>query len=184
MVPHGVINNISHVLFIPPAEFFKLQMNERFELARSIGKVNKALKGKTSIFIGPGRWGSTNADLGVPVNYSDIYNTRALIELSGKNIGADPEPSLGTHFFQDLLEAQIYPLAILLDDPQSVFQSAFFYHSPNSLVDLIPADEPLKERLRVIEVNKYRKNHSLRLVMNEEHSTAIGYLVANQSKID
>ena len=184
MVPQGVINNITHVLFIPPAEYFKLQMNERFELARTIGKVNKALKGKTSIFIGPGRWGSTNADLGVPVNYGDIYNTRALIELSGKNIGAAPEPSLGTHFFQDLLEAQIYPLAIILDDPQSIFQPAFFYHSPNVLADLIPADDTLKERLRIIEVNKYRKNHSLRLVMNEEHGTAIGYLAADQSKIN
>ena len=180
MIPQGVINDINYVLFVPPTEYFNLQMNERFELARTIGKVNKALKGKTSIFIGPGRWGSTSADLGIPINYSDIYNTRALIELSGKNIGSAPEPSLGTHFFQDLLEAQIYPLAIILDDPQSIFQPAFFYHSPNVLADLIPADDILKERLRVIEVNKYRKNHSLRLIMNEEHSTAIGYIVANK----
>ena len=184
MVPQGAINNISHVLFVPPAEYFKLQMNERFELARVIGKVNKALKNKISIFVGPGRWGTTNTDLGIPIGYSDIYNTRALIELSGKDIGATPEPSLGTHFFQDLLESQIYPLAIILDDPQSVFQTAFFYHSPNALSDLIPADDILKTRLRVIEVNKYRKNHTLRLVMNEEHNTAIGYLIANQSKIN
>jgi len=179
MVPQGVIDNIKYVLFIPPTEYFKLQMSERFELARMIGKVNKALEGKISIFIGPGRWGSTNADLGIPISYSDIYNTRALIELSGKNVGSAPEPSLGTHFFQDLLEAQIYPLAIMLDDPQSIFQPAFFYHSPNALADLIPADDILKERLRVIEIDKYRKDHSLRLIMNEEHSTAIGYLSAN-----
>ena len=178
MVPHGLINNISHILFVPPTEYFKLQMNERFELARTIGKVNKTLEDKTSIFIGPGRWGSTNGDLGIPVGYGDIYNTRALIELFGKDIDAAPEPSLGTHFFQDLLEAHIYPLAIILDDPQSVFQPAFFHHSPNTLTDLIPADDTLKERLRIIEVNKYRKNHSLRLVMNEDHGTAIGYLVS------
>ena len=177
MVPQGTINNISHVLFIPPAEYFKLQMSERFELARIIGKVNKALKGKTSVFVGPGRWGSTNTDLGVPVGYNDLYNTRALIELSGKDVGAAPEPSLGTHFFQDLLEAQIYPLAVMLDDPQTIFQSSFFYHGPNVLSELIPADESMKERLRVIEVDKYRKGYSLRLIMDEEHSTAIGYLV-------
>ena len=179
MIPQGVINDISYVLFVPPAEYFKLQMNERFELARTIGKVNKALKGKVSIFIGPGRWGSANADLGIPISYSDIYNTRALIAHSAENLGSSPEPSLGTHFFQDLLEAQIYPLAIILDDPQSIFQPAFFYHSPNALSDLIPADDILKERLRVIEVSEYRKDHSLKLIMNEEHSTAIGYLVAN-----
>ncbi|MDO9545466.1 MAG: PEP/pyruvate-binding domain-containing protein [Pelolinea sp.] len=180
MVPQGIIDNISHVLFVPPAEYFKLQMNERFELARIIGKVNKVLKGKTSIFVGPGRWGSANPDLGVPIGYGDLYNTRALIELSGKDVGAAPEPSLGTHFFQDLLEAQIYPLAVMLDDPQTVFQSSFFYHGPNVLSELIPADDSLKERLRIIEVDKYRKGHFLRLIMNEETNTAVGYLVPTQ----
>ncbi len=177
MVPQGVIDNISHVLFVPPKEYFNLQMNQRFELARAIGKVNKALNGKISIFVGPGRWGSTNTDLGVPVGYSDIYNTRALVEISGKDIGDAPEPSLGTHFFQDLLEAQIYPLAIFLDDPHSIFQPAFFYHTPNTLGNLISADDNLKQLLRVIEVNQYRQNHSIRLVMNEELGTAIAYLV-------
>ena len=145
-------------------------------LSRAIGKLNGALKGSKFILVGPGRWGSTNADLGIPIGYSDIFNSRALVELSGKSIGPAPEPSLGTHFFQDLLEAQIYPLAVMLDDPQSVFLPSFFYHAPNSLDELIPADEPLKERVRVIRINDYRKGHTLRLVMDEEHSMAVAYL--------
>ena len=182
MVPQGVINNITHVLFVPPEPYFQLQMNERFELARIIGRINKLMKDKTTVFIGPGRWGSTNADLGIPVSYSDIYNTRALIELSGKDIGDAPEPSLGTHFFQDLLEAQIFPLAIFLDDPQSAFQPSFFYHTPNSLQEFIPAEDHLKEQLRIIEVSRFRKNNTIRLVMNEELGTAIGYLTAEDHK--
>jgi hypothetical protein len=178
MVPQGMIDNIEYVIFVPPAVYFSLKTNERFELARTIGKLNEALKGKQFILIGPGRWGSTNVDLGIPVGYSDIFNTRALVEMSGKEIGPSPEPSLGTHFFQDLLEAQIYPLAIILDDPQSIFQPSFFYHSPNCIEDLINADESIKERLRVIKIKDYRKDHVLRMVMDEEHSTAIGYLVA------
>jgi len=178
MVPQGVVEDIEYVLFIPPAEYFRLNMNERFELARVIGKINQALKDRTFIFVGPGRWGSTNADLGVPVGYSDIFNTRALVELSGKEVGPAPEPSLGTHFFQDLLEAQIYPLAIMLDQPQSVLQPAFFYHAPNCLEDFIPADEHIKDLLRLIRVNDFRMNHRIRLVMDEEHSTAVAYLVS------
>ena len=181
MVPQGVIKEIEYVVFVPPSEYFSLNMNERFELARTIGKLNQKLKDETSIFVGPGRWGSTSADLGIPVGYSDIFNTRALIELSGKDIGPAPEPSLGTHFFQDLLETQIYPLAIILDDPQSVLQPAFFYHAPNCLGDFIPADEPLKERLRVIRVSSFRKNHRLCLVMDEEHSKAVAYLISLQN---
>ncbi len=182
MIPQGVVNDIEYVAFVPPDAYFKLKVNERFELARIIGKLNDALKGRNFILVGPGRWGSTNTDLGIPVGYSDVFNTRALVEMSGKEIGPSPEPSLGTHFFQDLLEAQIYPLAIILDDPQSVFQPAFFYHSPNCLEDFIPADDAAKERLRVIKIDDFRKNHRLRLVMDEEHSTAVGYLQAVPAK--
>jgi len=182
MVPQGVIDDITHVLFVPPGKYFNLPTNQRFELARTIGKVNKALQGKNSIFVGPGRWGSTNTDLGVPVGYGDIYNTKALIEISGKDIGDAPEPSLGTHFFQDLLEAQIYPLAIFLDDPRSILQPSFFYHTPNTLSDFVAADDRLKKLLRVIEINQYRQNHSLRLVMNEEYGTAIGYINPKTTK--
>ena len=176
MVPQGVIDDIDTVVFVPPAAYFNLQMAERFELARIIGKLNGALKGSKFILVGPGRWGSTNADLGIPIGYSDIFNSCALVELSGKSIGPAPEPSLGTHFFQDLLEAQIYPLAVMLDDPQSVFLPSFFYHAPSSLDELIPSDEAAKERVRVIRINNYRKDHVLRLVMDEEHSMAVAYL--------
>ncbi len=177
MVPQGKVDQIEYVAFVPPSAYFKLAHNARHELARIIGKLNQALKGKSFILIGPGRWGSTNVDLGIPVGYSDIFNTQALVEMSGKEIGPSPEPSLGTHFFQDLLEAQIYPLAIILDDPQSVFQPAFFYHTPNYLDQLITVEDTVKEQLRVIRVIDYRKNHTLRLIMDEEHSTAIAYLV-------
>jgi hypothetical protein len=176
MVPQGVIDNIDTVVFVPPAAYFNLQMAERFELSRVIGKLNGALKGSKFILVGPGRWGSTNADLGIPIGYSDIFNSCALVELSGKSVGPAPEPSLGTHFFQDLLEAQIYPLAVMLDDPQSVFLPSFFYHAPSSLDELIPSDEAAKERVRVIRISNYRKDHVLRLVMDEEHSMAVAYL--------
>jgi hypothetical protein len=65
--------------------------------------LNKLLEGRSFILIGPGRWGSINPLLGVPVTYADIFNTRALVELATTQQGAIPEPSYGTHFFQDLV---------------------------------------------------------------------------------
>ncbi len=59
-------------------------------LARTIGRLNAALEKKNFICIGPGRWGSSNADLGVPINYGDIYHTRALVELAGQGYRAAP----------------------------------------------------------------------------------------------
>jgi len=181
MIPQGLVNNVTYVLFVPPEEYYKLDETDRFKLARSIGQLNSKMAEKQFVLIGPGRWGSTNTDLGVPVAYSDIFNTAALIELSGKDIGAAPEPSLGTHFFQDLLEAQIYPLAILVDDPESVFQKSFFYHAPNHLGKFIPADEKLKNNLRLLAIKDYRKDSHLKIIMDEEKSYGVGFVAPDQS---
>ena len=62
------------------------------------------------------------------------------MELAGQGIGPAPEPSLGTHFFQDLLESQIYPLAIYLEDETSIFNREFFYNTPNHVTEIIDVE--------------------------------------------
>jgi hypothetical protein len=86
---------------------------------------------------------------------------------------------LGTHFFQDLLESQIYPLAISLDDEQSVFNRDFFYNLPNHLAEWIPAPAgtEMQPSLRLIRVSDYRPGYYLRVLMNEEKSLAQAYMV-------
>jgi hypothetical protein len=180
VVPQGHIDRVNYVIFVPHEGYFTLQTPAaRRELARAVGKLNSLLKNEPFICVGPGRWGSTNADLGVPIDFGDIYNTRALVELSGHGIGPAPEPSLGTHFFQDLLESQIYPLAISLDDDQAVFNREFFYNLPNHLAEWIPAsaDNDMQSSLRLIKVSDYRAGWSMRVLMNEEKSLAQAYMV-------
>ena len=60
----------------------------------------------------------------------------------GKGIGLAPEPSFGTHFFQDLVEANIYPLAVYLDDEDVVFNRDFFYKTPNQLAEFAARGRP------------------------------------------
>jgi hypothetical protein len=177
VVPQGHIDRVNYVVFVPHEGYFALQTaSERRELARTIGKLNAILKDEAFICVGPGRWGSTNADLGVPIDFADIYHTRALVELSGLGIGPAPEPSLGTHFFQDLLESQIYPLAVCVDDPTTVFSNDFFYGLPNHLPEWIPVSETLQSCLWLLRVADYRPGCHLRLVMNDEKSLAVAFL--------
>ncbi|RMF45691.1 MAG: hypothetical protein D6755_07680 [Anaerolineae bacterium] len=179
MVPEGYVGRIGYVLFVPPEGYFGLPSHEaRVKLVQGIGKLNIALVGKTFICVGPGRWGTTNPDLGVPIKYGDVYNTRALVELAGSHIGAGmPEPSFGTHFFQDMVEARIYPLALYLDDDDVLFNRDFFYNSPNSLLDFLPDEfEDIQPALRLIRVADYRPAHHLELVMDGNNNQAIAYL--------
>jgi hypothetical protein len=179
VVPRGYVKGIQYVVFVTPEGYYALPSEAlRARLRRVIGQLNTQLDGKNFILVGPGRWGTTNPDLGVRVGYGDIYNARALVELSGQGVGPDPELSFGTHFFQDLIEAQIYPLAIYLDDEEGIFRDDFFYDSPNLLLDFLPEETKLVKSLRLIKVETFRPGHLLELVMDDEAGEAVAILAS------
>lgn len=179
MVPQGIVQGIRYILFVPSEGYFSLSTQAgRTQLERAIGQLNTALKGRTYIAIGPGRWGTSTPDLGIRVSYNDIYNARALVELAGGTVGASPEPSFGTHFFQDLMEAQIYPLAVFLDDQDTIFNHEFFYTTPNHLTEFVTIKNPqVLDALHLIAVDDYRPNHHMDLIMDAPKSRAVAFLV-------
>lgn len=179
MVPQGAVQNIRYVLYVPSDGYFRLEsQSERAQLERAIGQLNSVLKDETFIAVGPGRWGTSTPDLGVHVKYSDIYNSRALVELAGEEVGASPEPSFGTHFFQDLMEAKIYPLAVFLDDESTVFCREFFRDTPSCLSQFISIDNPrVANALHLIAVEDYRPGHSMDLLMDAHKGLAVAFLV-------
>jgi hypothetical protein len=175
MVPDGIISDIRYVVYIQARSYAKLPSSSaRREVARLIGRINIRLKDSTFILIGPGRWGSNNPDLGVPVTYSDIYNSRALIEIAEDVKAA--EPSYGTHFFQDLVEANIYPLALAFDDVGVEFNHGFFDGSVNKLDALMPEESRWSETVRVIDVSTETSGGLLQLVMDGEGGEAVAYI--------
>lgn len=178
MVPRGVLHDVRYVVFVAPKKYFSLaSAGDRHKVARMIGALNNALPAKKFICVGPGRWGSANTDLGVFVSYADIHHCGALVELSGEGVGPSPEPSLGTHFFQDLMEASIYPLALDLDRPETSFNRSFFYQAPNSLARWIKPDPAVEGCIRVIEVDAYRPGHHLDVIMDDERGKAMAHVV-------
>lgn len=177
VVPQGWVDGIKYVLFIPPEGYFALNPpTDRVKLARAIGRLNSVLKGQVFICVGPGRWGSSNSDLGVPIDYGDIYNSRSLVELAGQGIGPAPEPSLGTHFFQDLIESQIYPLAIYLEDESSVFNREFFYKTQNRVTEFIDVEPEVLPALRLIRVDDYAAGQTIRIIMDDSEGKAVAFL--------
>ncbi len=180
MAPQGRISDIRYVLFVPPEAYYSLPTSAaRAELGLAIGRLNAALKGQVFICIGPGRWGTSNPDLGLRIGYGDIYNARSLVELSGQGVGSAPEASFGTHFFQDLLESNIYPLAISFDDSDVVFNHDFFYNTPNHLAMFLPDDAVFSSCLHLISVDSYRLGQHIELVMDDEQGRSVAFLEPN-----
>ncbi len=96
---HGTSDNARVIVYVRPENF---SSHRNVELAAEVGKLNRELAASDEgyILIGPGRWGSSDNALGIPVRWSDISGARLIVEtaLPGYRI----EPSQGTHFFQNL----------------------------------------------------------------------------------
>lgn len=178
MVPHGYLRNIQYVLYVPPQSYYSIATAaERNQIARVISRLNQSLPPKSFICIGPGRWGTTNHDLGVYVAYTDINNAAALVELSGSGLGIPPEPSLGTHFFQDLMEAQIYPLAINLDEESVTFNQGFLDRSENVLDKWLETEGCMRDCVKLIDTRQFRADHHLEIVMDDDQGKAAAFFV-------
>ena len=96
---HGTTDNVARILYVRPEQFSSLRNPE---IATEIAVLNRRFveTGEGYILIGPGRWGSSDSALGVPVKWADISTARLIVETALDNYRI--EPSQGTHFFQNL----------------------------------------------------------------------------------
>ncbi|MBP7691574.1 MAG: PEP/pyruvate-binding domain-containing protein [Anaerolineales bacterium] len=169
MVPQGHVSQVEYILYVAPEVYDGADAQRRQAIARLIGQLNKRLEGQAFILIGPGRWGSSNIQLGVPVSYADIFNARALVELSMGRGAAAPEPSYGTHFFQDLVETNIHPLAIYPDEPGDFLNRGFLDSAQDRLAEFAGGEAA---GVRVIRVSAERPGQTLEIAMDGEKALA------------
>jgi hypothetical protein len=175
MVPQGRVSQIEYILYVDSDVYYQLgSLEKHAEVARCIGQLNNALEGHPFILVGPGRWGSSDSMQGVPVTYADIFNTRALVEVATRS-SFSAEPSYGTHFFQDLVEAQIYPLAVYPEEPGDHLNMDFIGKAENQMGRFIPEQSKVANCIKVIHIATERPGHLLELVMDGQNG--LGYLV-------
>jgi hypothetical protein len=108
---------------VDPRGYIGLPIAEKYSIARIVGQINKKIKGKDNLptlLLGPGRWGTTTPSLGVPVAFAEISNIAVLGEIAFPEGNLMPDLSFGTHFFQDLVETDIFYVA-LFPDKKTVF---------------------------------------------------------------
>ena len=126
--------------------------------------------------MGPGRWGSSNIELGVNVSYADINNTAVLVEMAREEAGQVPEVSYGTHFFLDLVEAQIIYLPVYPSDPEAEFNRELFEQLPNVLTDLLPDAGRFREIVRVFDLPAATGGLYAQVVADPQSQRAVCYL--------
>jgi hypothetical protein len=175
MVPTGRARDIRYIVYVDLEKYRTLDTTEKLQIGRVIGRLNQRLEGQNYMLMGPGRWGSSNPDLGVKIGYADIYNTCALVEVGLPQGNTRPTLSYGTHFFQDLVESRIYPLAIYPGEPGNPFRRSFFEDAMNALPALLPDVARYRNVIKVIDVPALTGGRVLELAMSGEESRALAY---------
>ena len=114
----GEISGLGHILYVDPEVFDSARTKD---IASEIAELNRELKemGSSYMLIGPGRWGSSDPWLGIPVLWSNISEARLIVECAIP--GFRIEPSQGTHFFQNITSLGVGYLTVdTMSDPQSL----------------------------------------------------------------
>lgn len=177
-ISNGKVPDITHIVYVDPQSYDELSdRSDLLAVGRAIGSLNKLLPKRKFILMGPGRWGSRgDIKLGVRVTYSDISNTAVLIEIARKKGNYLPDLSFGTHFFQDLVEAEIRYLPLYPDEKDIIFNERFLKGAENILPDVLPEFSFLVDTIRLIDVPKNADGCLLRVLMNADLEKAVGIL--------
>ena len=153
----SVSKNIARIVYVDPRGYTGLQLSQKYSVARLVGKINKTIPGREempTILFGPGRWGTTPPAMVVPVTFSEINNVAAIAEIAYKEGSLIPDLSFGTHFFQDMVEMDIFYMAIYPEHENVIFNLALLKPIPNILEEIVPGSKEYADIVRVYDVSK------------------------------
>jgi hypothetical protein len=154
VIGHSRVVNVDRIIYVVPSLYGKLPISQRYEVARLIGRLNQAgpADSQTVMLLGPGRWGTSSPELGIPVNFTEINRVAVLCEIVAMRENLIPDVSLGTHFLNELVEMNILYLALFPRQAQNELKEEFFLQAKNRLLDLAPQAGPWSEMIRVINI--------------------------------
>ncbi len=169
----SMFSTVGRLIYVVPSVYSALSLTDRYSIARLIGRLTRLENQPEGglILVGPGRWGTTEPTLGVPVSFAEISRATAICEVIEMREGLVPDVSLGTHFFNDLVEMQILYLALIPGKEGNHLNANILETAPNHLAKLIPEEAAWAKAVRVIEPS----GHPLRLHADTLRQTAVCY---------
>lgn len=154
IIGHSLATLIDRLIYVVPSVYGKLPTARRYSVARAIGQLNRLdlPPGRgTILLIGPGRWATSMPWLGVPVSFAEINKVSVICEVAVMHEGLVPEISLGTHFFNDLVELDMLYVAVAPDKTGHLLNEPDLLGRPNQLARLLPESAALADVLHVVD---------------------------------
>ncbi len=172
LLPSAAVEQITYLVFIDPDHYYHLpEGDERRRVSDTVTALNDLLPAGHFGFIGPGRWGSLDSRLSVPVTYSDICNSKLLVEISPPYT-PPPELAYGTDFYEDVVEAGIVVVGIQPGQEGSEMDWELLRGSSNHLAEFVAEAADLAPVIRVIDLHA-TAGSPLRIVIDSETNEAV-----------
>lgn len=153
VIGHSRFDVIDALIYVVPETYSRLSWRDRYAIAKLIGRLVHAPRPDaqpTLMLVGPGRWGTSTPELGVPVKMADIDAVSVLCECAVMHEGLVPDVSLGSHFFNDLVELDMLYLAVHPERSDDLLARELLRTAPSRLLEVIPDATAWDEVVRVI----------------------------------
>ncbi len=177
IIGHSRDMAIDALIYVAPAAYSELSMSDRYSLARLIGRVVHTIgpAGRTPriMLVGPGRWGTSMPALGLPVTFNEIRRASVMCELALMHEGLVPDVSLGTHFFNDIVELDMLYLAVNPGREGHSLNEEMILGGLNRLEGLLPDTGKWSRVLHVIEADSWGEPGSLVLNVDSLRQHAV-----------
>jgi hypothetical protein len=184
VVGQGKAVPIDRIIYVVPSVYGNMPVGKRHALARLIGKLTHHGNPDSALniaLIGPGRWGSSTPSLGVPVRFSDISNCVALCEIDSMHEGLSPDLSLGTHFFNEMVEANITYIGYFSMRDENALNERFFMDASTRLSDLGAPSDEFEDAVKVVDA--VRESRPYRVYLNADPIEQRGTIYADRAVV-
>jgi hypothetical protein len=178
IVGQGRSLTLDRVIYVSPATYSRLGDEQRHQVASVIGQLlqaNDSEHEEAVMLMGPGRWGTSTPALGVPVSFKAISGASVLCEIVDMHRDLVPDVSLGTHFFNGLIEMDILYVAVFPRGQDSL-NVDYFEKAPNRLSALLPSASRWEDVVRVIDPVTASGEPNLRLCADAIEQSLLCYL--------
>lgn len=169
--------DVARMIYVVPEAYCRLSEAQRYQVAEVIGRLLHLPGAETADYhqalIGPGRWGTTTPALGVPVSFAQINTVEVLCEIVAMSDSLVPDVSLGTHFFNELVEADMLYLAALPARETTVWNREWLNDTPGKLAELLPEYAYFNDIIKVVDTAERQR---LKLYANARGQLAVLYL--------
>ena len=175
VVSGGSVKDLEYLVYVNPKMYADLpSYKDKIEISKVISRINRKMEDKPYALFGPGRWGSSDINLGIRVSYVDINNARVLGEVPFEANESIPDVSYGTHFFNDLVESGILHVAVFPDEKGSFLQEGILLNASNQLGSFLPNDSLWESVVNLIHIPSHN-GMKLQIIQDSERQKGIGF---------